>query len=321
METVKRNIVSIEEKNMGTQENDKKVLIYFYYLAITRQKESSDTSTYDIAQITNVFSKMLEYTLKKSLKDRRQELTFAEKVVWLDSFEDMGNGNYNITFKSAKYNHVRNEINTETMEPLGTRKQRRDGDEEKTHLCIRLAQGQQRYLAVHESNYYGITINCIVNYLNECFKRFNEETEEQYHYEVSYEIMPGDDFLTSLKEAKTISALTLTVYKDSLPNEFMLFAGRTSDIADDVEIKIKTPKKGGKFPDNLIKAYYEAMQGDGRIKRIKASGSKKHGSFEASTDLIKMKNFISVGRLSTTDEVDSNDFFNKAQEFIETNRR
>lgn len=162
METVKRNIVSIEEKNMGTQENDKKVLIYFYYLAITRQKEASDTSTYDIAQITNVFSKMLEYTLKKNLKDRRQELTFAEKVVWLDSFEDMGNGNYNITFKSAKYNHVRNEINTETMEPLGTRKQRRDGDEEKTHLCIRLAQGQQRYLAVHESNYYGITINCIV---------------------------------------------------------------------------------------------------------------------------------------------------------------
>ena len=84
---------------MGTQENDKKVLIYFYYLAITRQKEASDTSTYDLAQITNVFSKMLEYTLKKSLKDRRQELTFAEKVVWLDSFKDMGNGNYNITFK------------------------------------------------------------------------------------------------------------------------------------------------------------------------------------------------------------------------------
>ena len=53
---------------MGTQENDKKVLIYFYYLALTRQKEASDTSTYDIAQITNIFSKMLEYTLKKSLK-------------------------------------------------------------------------------------------------------------------------------------------------------------------------------------------------------------------------------------------------------------
>lgn len=140
-------------------------------------------------------------------------MTFAEKVVWLDSFEDMENGNYNITFKSAKYNHVRNEINTETMEPLGTRKQRRDGDEEKTHLCIRLAQGQQRYLAVHESNYYGITINCIVNYLNECFKRFNEETEEDYHYDVSYEIMPGDDFLTSLRKQKQYRHLLLQYIK------------------------------------------------------------------------------------------------------------
>lgn len=129
---------------MSAQGTDKKVLIYFYYLAITRQKEAADTSVYDIAQITNVFSKMLEYTMKKSLKDRKQELTFAEKVVWLDSFENMGNGNYNIIFKSAKYNHVRNEINTETMEPLGTRKQHRDGDEEKTHLCIRLAQGQHK---------------------------------------------------------------------------------------------------------------------------------------------------------------------------------
>ena len=62
---------------MGTQENDKKVLIYFYYLAITRQKEASDTSTYDIAQITNIFSKMLEYTLKKSLKRQKTRVDFC----------------------------------------------------------------------------------------------------------------------------------------------------------------------------------------------------------------------------------------------------
>ena len=39
------------------------------------------------------------------------------------------------------------------MEPLGTRKQRRDGDEEKTHLCIRLAPGQQRYLQTLKDPY------------------------------------------------------------------------------------------------------------------------------------------------------------------------
>ena len=76
-----------------------------------------------------------------------------------------------------------------------------------------------------------------------------------------------------------------------------------------------------KSPAAVKKAYYDAMQGDGRIKRIVASGSKKHGIFEASTDLVKMKNFISVNRQNITNEVDSCDFFEKAQEFIEMSRR
>lgn len=62
----------------------------------------------------------------------------------------MKNGNYNIIFKSAKYNHVRNEIDTETMTELGTRKRKQDGDEEKTHLCIRYNAGEYRFLAVHK---------------------------------------------------------------------------------------------------------------------------------------------------------------------------
>lgn len=66
-------------------------------------------------------------------------------------------------------------------------------------LCIRLAQGQHRFLSVHGSNHYGITINCIVNYLNDQFKNYNEDTVDKYHYELSHEIMPGDDFLSSLK--------------------------------------------------------------------------------------------------------------------------
>ena len=86
----------------------------------------------------------------------------------------MKNGNYNIIFKSAKYNHVRNEIDTETMTELGTRKRKQDGDEEKTHLCIRYNAGEYRFLAVHESNHYGITLHCIVDYLNTQFIIVND---------------------------------------------------------------------------------------------------------------------------------------------------
>lgn len=260
---------------MSSPEQKKSVPIYFYYLAISKQKDNSDDSVYEIKQIIEAFSKLLAYIAAKNLTERRKDITSSEKVVWLDSYTDLKDGNYNIIFKSAKYNHVRNEIDTETMQELGTRKRQQDGDEEKTHLCIRLAKGQNRFLAVHESNHYGISINCIVDYLNTQFVRYNEDTDDKYHYTLSHEIMPGDDFLDSLKKARTTSALKLTVSKEDIRDDFMQFANR-NDIDDEVEIWFKRPKGAKKFPDNLIKAYYDDMQSNNRIKKISVRGTNVH---------------------------------------------
>ena len=219
---------------MSSQEPKKNVPIYFYYLTISKQKDSDDTSVYNIQQIVDAFSKLLLYTTAKDLANRKKDITSSEKVVWLDSYEDLKNGNYNIIFKSAKY-HVRNEIDTETMTELGSRKRQQDGDEEKTHLCIRLAKGQCRFLAVHESNHYGISINCIIDYLNTQFVNYNEDTDDKFHYTLSHEIMPGDDFLSLLKNARTTSALKLTVSKKDIKDDFMQFADRNG-IDDEVSV-------------------------------------------------------------------------------------
>ena len=304
---------------MSSPEQKKSVPIYFYYLAISKQKDNSDDSVYEIKQIIEAFSKLLAYIAAKNLTERRKDITSSEKVVWLDSYTDLKDGNYNIIFKSAKYNHVRNEIDTETMQELGTRKRQQDGEEEKTHLCIRLAKGQNRFLAVHESNHYGISINCIVDYLNTQFVRYNEDTDDKYHYTLSHEIMPGDDFLDSLKKARTTSALKLTVSKEDIRDDFMQFANR-NDIDDEVEIWFKRPKGAKKFPDNLIKAYYDDMQSNNRIKKISVRGTNAAGQFEIDTDLMKMKHYLSVKAESVTNEVNSEDFFTKAQGFIDETR-
>ncbi len=304
---------------MSNQESKKNVPIYFYYLTISKQKDSTDNSVYDIDQITESFSKMLSFVVGKDLPERSKNNTASEKVVWLDSYTDLKNGNFDVIFKSAKYNHVRNEIDTKTMKEHGTRKQPEDGDEEKTHLCIRLKKGNHRFLAVHESNHYGISINCIVDYLNTQFIRYNEETDDKFHYTLSHEIMPGDDFLASLKNAKTITALRLIVSKEDIKDDFMKFAGR-DDINDEVEICLKRPKGAKKFPENLIKAYYEDLQSNNKIKKISVKGTRSTGQFEADTDLIKMKHFLTVKAESITNEVNSYDFFVKAQEFIDETR-
>lgn len=306
---------------MSSQEPKKNVPIYFYYLTVSKQKESSDSSTYDMQQIVESFSKLLSYTTRKDLTDRKKDITSSEKVVWLDSYEDLKNGNYNIIFKSAKYNHVRNEIDTETMTELGTRKRQQDGDEEKTHLCIRYNAGEYRFLTVHESNHYGITLNCIVDYLNTQFISYNEDNNDEYHYLISYEIMPGEDFLSSIKKAKTMSLLKLVVSKEDIKDDFMMFAGR-NDIADEVEICLKRPKGAKKFPENLIQAYFDNSQNkaSGKIKKITIKGTNESGQFEVDTELMKMKHYLSVAAEAITNEVNSIDFFAKAQEFIEETR-
>ena len=298
---------------MREQELWKKVPIYFYYLSISKHKDAKDDSAYSTDQIIIAFSQLLEYIMTKGLPERKKDITSSEKVVWLDSYEDLKNGNYDVIFKSAKYNHVRNEIDTETMQERGRRKRPQDGDEEKTHLCIRLAKGENRFLAVHESNHYGITLKCIIDYLNEQFKKFNEDGNDPYHYTIESQIMPGEDFLSSIKRAKTMSVLKLTVYKDDIKDGFMRFAGRT-DIADEVDICLKRPKGYKCFPENLIKEYFKDSQdkAKGKIKRIKIIGTNDAGSFEVDTNITGMKHFLKVKGESVTNEVESSDFFVKA---------
>ncbi len=296
---------------------NKNVPIYVYYLTIEKQKSSTDTSSkYDMVEIVKSFTKVLQFTVSQGLTERKVDNTVIDKVIWLDNFSDLNNGNYDLIFKSAKYNHVRNEIDTVNMTPLGQRKRPQDGDEEKTHLCIRLADGQMRFLAIHESNHYGISIKGMVDYINSQFEKLNEQSDEDILYRASYEIVPSEEFLTQLKKAKTMHALRLEVDREVFKDDFWSLSGR-NDIRDTVEVVIKRPKGTKIFPENLIKAYYDNMQSDSRIKSITVSG---HGvandSMEISTDLIKMKHCISVECEDVTFEVRSSDFFFKAQGFI-----
>ena len=99
----------------------------------------------------------------------------------------------------------------------------------------------------------------------------------------------------------------------------MQFANR-DDIDDEVEIWLKRPKGAKKFPDNLIKAYYDDLQSNNRIKKISVKGTNAFGQFEVDTDLMKMKHYLSVQSEVITNEVNSADFFDKAQVFIEEMR-
>lgn len=128
-------------------------------------------------------------------------------------------------------------------------------------------------------------------------------------------------YLNTLISKKHNGLIKLVVSKEDIKDDFMMFAGR-NDIADEVEICLKRPKGAKRFPDNLIQAYFDNSQNKatGKIKKITIKGTNASGQFEVDTELMKMKHYLSVVAEAITNEVNSSDFFGKAQEFIEETR-
>ena len=296
----------------------KKISVYFYYLDVGSSNLNEGINIPSFDEFINVLSSLFSSLVAKPLIDRKYNFSHDEKVIWLDSFDNHGNGNYDLIFKSAKYNHVRNVIDTEFMQERGTIKTANDGDEEKTHLCIRHADNQTRFICMHENNYYGMHIERIVRYLNEKLEEYRLETESTTIWTLQKEIMVCEDFLAELQKMNKVSVLRVTIERSKLTNDFLRFAER-DDIKDTIDISIKKVKRNKNIPKNLVQEYYHDMKTGDVIKRIVAEGSNNTGSIKLDTELIKMKHCLSV-ETTAINEVQSTDFFKKAQILLESMR-
>jgi hypothetical protein len=300
----------------------KKVPIYFYYLRPECTNVKGKNTDVKMKDFIDFFDDMLKYYLKRDLMERKADLASEEKVIWLEGYNKVGYGCYDLTINSAKYNHVRRIINTTTMEPRKIKKQRPDGDEEKTHLCIRYNKGKPEFICVHESNYYGMAIGRVVRYIIDMMKEYCESIDSDIQYHIAYQVVPCEDFLEELRRMRSISVLKLSLDKDDLSKVgFLRVAGR-NDIKNTVELCVhrKSRKKDDVIPKSLIKEYFKDYNEGGKeckIKRIIAEGTNDTGTIRLDTELIKMKHAIEVDLTGETAQVDSKHFFLKAQELID----
>ena len=303
---------------MITSDNRKTVQLYFYTMSVGRDKKCADDTPYDIGAIIMAFSKLLESITAKELIDRKYDLKPKTKIIWLHSFIDLKNGDFNLVFKSAKYFQSRFVRNTETMEERGVLKQPEDGDEELTHMCIRFRKDSDRFTVACEFNYYGIGTEDIRKYLSDQFAKLQETTGDPYVYTVSFEMLPSADFLTELAKMKKINVLRLTMdIKDITQGDFQRFAGR-DELRPTVELYLR--KKRGKR-NNISQQMIEEVYGDTgktkKIRKIAVEGANDSGCLKIDTESIQMRHSIIVETCSQTPgEVVTSDFFTKADKFI-----
>lgn len=290
-------------------------------MSVGRDKKSADDTPYNINAIISAFSQLFTSIMAKELIDRKFDLKPKTKIVWLDSFDDLKNGSFNLAFKSAKYLQSRQVRNTDTMESRGVLKQPEDGDEELTHVCVRFRKDSDRFIVACEFNYYGIGTEDIKKYLNNQFERLQESTGDPYSYSITFDMMPSADFLTELTKMKKISVLRLIMDIDDIAQgDFQRFAGR-DELRPTVEIYLR--KKRGKG-NNISRKMIEEVYGDTgitkKIRKISVEGANESGCLKIDSESIQMKHSIVVEALLQTNEVATSDFFAKADDFIRETR-
>ena len=180
---------------MDTQGNLKKVPIFFYYMSIETERSSTP---YEATNTANLFCAIFSSLNDKPLVGRRYELMGKKKVMWLDDYNRRDEGKnicIDIVFKSAKYDQSRDVIDTVSMEQKGRIKKENDGDEEKTHMSLRLGEGQQLYVAVLESNYYGVGVNDIKSYINQFTEKYYIDNEMDGIFRVCFDTYLSNEFL------------------------------------------------------------------------------------------------------------------------------
>jgi hypothetical protein len=297
----------------------KMVTVYFHSMDVVRKKKSDDSSSYDIDAISVALSSHFATIVGKGLKEKKHDIRKKEKVIWLESAEDLGKGYFNLVFKSAKYNQSREVIDTEKMEQRGILKQPKDGDEERTHLCIRLRKEAVRFTAVIESNSSGATITDISAYLNEQLNSIHEDSDEQYSYSVSFQMMPSEDFLIELDKMKKVNLLRVTMdIQDLGLSDFQNLAGRDT-LRSTVELHLRKKSRGTNISKGLIGSFYQEhrnISSKKHIRKIAVEGSNDSGNLKIDTESIHMKHSVIVETIEPTNVVDSNDFFDKVSTAI-----
>jgi hypothetical protein len=293
--------------------NTKQIKIEFNYMSVERKKKAVDSSAYDINTVIPVLSKMLAELSEMQPKDRKFNFKSKNKVIWVDTVTDMSNGNYDIVFRSARYNTSRDVINTETMEDRGILKNKEDGDNEKTHFCIRLANQEDRFRTIREQNSDGVTVKEIEAYLNQKFSEYQVIHNDNCAYSVRFDIILSKDFLTELKKMKSINFLTITIDREDPALDGFFGISKRNIIRNTVELCLhKNRGKNNMIPYDLIEEYFNNTGSNKRIKKLSVQGSNEFQSLKIDTDSIQMKHSITVKATQKTNEVESEDFFEQA---------
>ncbi len=287
-----------------------KVTMYAYDL-FTRRINGKGFKNVDIFEDDII--EVLNDLLSKDLVNRRYEIKKSNKIIYLLGMEyDKDTRIALLKFGSAKYNSVRDVLNTDTMRQNPKKKKtKKDGDEEKTCMVIRFTEGEEGNWAkcLVQVNSNGVSISKIMEYINNSIIEYHEKKKcDNIRYHILYSNIVSNDFLNSLEKAGRIKTVKLVMDSEEVDTtEFRDFSQK-KDLRKEFDIVLKPATKGASILGNTVRDFFKDYNSSKKIKRIYVDSDTADGNpLSFDTEKMKERVIVSVQENVVTGEPNINE--------------
>lgn len=262
-----------------------------FYSIFLEDKKTEDM--YEEESVSKVIRAVISYINSiNNMNDRKIEKKADNKVYYLENinYDNEKDDILYLTFISAKYNHVPDLINTETLEEKNSNKTNIDGDKEYTHVGLLLKENE--IIMVHEQRTNGTPKSIIGDYLKKFFNEYNRINGIRVEYRLAIEIIPDKNFVEELLNLKRINLATIVIAKEEINMKpFQRFAGR-NEVQQNVQITFKSEAKKTISNNDVLNAYNN--RDSEKVKRMIIHGFNENGRVRLDTEPIKTISKVSV---------------------------
>lgn len=221
-------------------------------------------------------------------------------------------------FKSAIKDFRPKLINTSTAVERDNPKEKKEGEIEKTHFCIKVVNEAeyQEVFIVLEKNGYGISINQIIEYLNEFNKKLIKSKNLKRSYTIKHMSILRRDFRDVLGSMNRVRIAEIHMNKQLLGSDALNYSNRQIAVKEDVVLMVKA-KKGFSLQEFCFDCLQKVGGGPAGISRMRVLGNTDDGQhILIDTELFGKKTEISCDINPDTGEVKTFSIYRQLKEMI-----
>lgn len=289
---------------------DRKIAFYNFEYKAYRTYQKYFNKEHFIEVMNNLSSINHIMDISRSNKAVSIERVFYELIDFQDVFK--------VTLKSCKYNHSPDYMSSIDGSIRDTDKKIYEGEKEITHLCINVKNVEAEVIL--EERRSGVTINEVTNFLNQCMRLYNGQTETPNNYKLIYGLVPSVDFLTSLETMQEVKVAEIYEHKRILGSETMGLLDREDhSMKDEVIIKINAKRGESLLKRNFGRIYEQIVGEETEVTRIRIYGNDESNmSIKLDSDVMKRLEYVKAD-LDDNGVVNSNDVLEKMIELLGVN--